>query len=428
MKKVLLLLLAGLPLGFSSAVFAADPVLDKADNAFMMICTALVLFMTLPGVALFYGGLLRGKNVLSLLTQVMVTFALICVLWVVYGYSLAFGEGNAIFGNLDTAMLKGIGVDSVTGTFSQFVHVAFQASFACITVALIVGSFAERVRFSAVLIFSVIWFTFSYVPMTHMVWGGGFLAEDGALDFAGGTVVHINAAMAGLVGAYLLGKRSGFGKEAFKPHNLPMVFTGTAILYIGWFGFNAGSAGAADGIAALAFINTVAATAGAILSWILAEWALRGKPSLLGACSGCISGLVAITPAAGTVGVGGALIIGLIGGVAGLWGVVTLKKWLRVDDTCDVFGIHGVCGIIGCIATGVFTATSLGGTGYAEGVTMGHQVGIQALSVVIALAWSGIVAFIAFKVAALCVGLRIPEEQEREGLDVNSHGENAYNH
>lgn len=324
-------------------------------------------------------------------------------------------------------MLKGIGLTNLSGTFYQLIHVAFQASFACITVALIVGAFAERIRFSAVLIFSVIWLTFSYLPMAHMVWGGGFLAQDGALDFAGGTVVHINAAVAGLVGAYMLGKRAGFGKEAFKPHNLPMVFMGTSILYIGWFGFNAGSASAANEIAALAFINTVVATAGAILSWVFAEWMLRGKPSLLGACSGCIAGLVAITPAAGTVGVGGALIIGLVGGVAGLWGVVLLKKWLRVDDTCDVFGVHGVCGIVGCILTGVFTASSFGGTGYATGVTMGHQVGVQLFSVGVCILWSAVVAFIAFKIADVIVGLRVPEEQEREGLDVNSHGENAYN-
>ncbi|MGB2538126.1 ammonium transporter AmtB [Hafnia paralvei] len=409
------------------AMAAAPAVADKADNAFMMICTALVLFMTIPGIGLFYGGLLRSKNVLSLMTQVMVTFAAICVLWVFYGYSLAFGSGNAIFGNFDEVMLKGIGLTDLTGSFYKMIHVAFQGSFACITVGLIVGSFAERIRFSAVLIFAVLWFTFSYIPMAHMVWGGGYLATDGALDFAGGTVVHINAAIAGLVGAYLLGKRAGFGKEAFKPHNLPMVFMGTAVLYIGWFGFNAGSASAANEIAALAFVNTVVATAGAILSWVLVEWMTRGKPSLLGACSGCIAGLVAVTPAAGTVGVGGALLLGLIAGVAGLWGVVMLKRWLKVDDTCDVFGVHGVCGIVGCLATGILTATSLGGTGYAEGVTMGHQFGVQALSVAICIVWSGAAALIAFKIADVCVGLRVPEDQEREGLDVNSHGENAYN-
>ncbi|WCG82155.1 ammonium transporter AmtB [Pectobacterium sp. A5351] len=427
MKKLLSSLGLGVAALLPSWAMAATPTIDKADNAFIMICTALVLFMTIPGIALFYGGLIRSKNVLSMMTQVSVTFAMVCILWVVYGYSLAFSEGNAFFGGFSTFMLKGIGIESISGTYYQFVHVAYQASFACITVALIVGAIAERIRFSAVLIFVALWLTFSYLPMTHMVWGGGYLALDGALDFAGGTVVHINAAVAGLVGAYLLGKRAGFGKEAFKPHNLPMVFIGTAILYIGWFGFNAGSAGAANGIAALAFLNTVVATAAAILAWVGGEWMVRGKPSLLGACSGCIAGLVAITPAAGTVGVGGALIIGLAGGITGLWGVTVLKRWLRVDDPCDVFGVHGVCGIVGCILTGVFTSASLGGTGYAEGVTMAHQVWVQLFSVIIALVWSGVVAFIAFKVADMIVGLRVPEDQEREGLDINSHGESAYN-
>ena len=401
--------------------------LIKADNAFMMICTALVLFMTIPGIALFYGGLIRGKNVLSMLTQVAVTFALVCVLWIVYGYSLAFSEGNAFFGSFQWAMLKNIELKAVMGSFYQYIHVAFQASFACITVGLIVGAIAERIRFSAVLIFVGVWVTLAYLPIAHMVWAGGFLAQDGALDFAGGTVVHINAAIAGLVGAYLVGKRAGFGKEAFKPHNLPMVFTGTAILYVGWFGFNAGSASAANEIAALAFLNTVVATAGAVLSWTFGEWAVRGKPSLLGACSGFIAGLVAITPACGYVGVGGALIIGLVGGLAGLWGVTSLKRMLRVDDPCDVFGVHGVCGIVGCILTGVFASSSLGGVGYAEGVTMGHQVWVQLFSVGVTIVWSAVVAFIGFKLADMIVGLRVPEEQEREGLDVNSHGENAYN-
>ncbi|WP_161546861.1 ammonium transporter AmtB [Pectobacterium parvum] len=427
MKKLLSSLGLGVAALLPTWAMAATPTIDKADNAFIMICTVLVLFMTIPGIALFYGGLIRSKNVLSMMTQVSVTFAMVCILWVVYGYSLAFSEGNAFFGGFSTFMLKGIGIESISGTFYQFVHVAYQASFACITVALIVGAIAERIRFSAVLIFVALWLTFSYLPMTHMVWGGGYLAADGALDFAGGTVVHINAAVAGLVGAYLLGKRAGFGKEAFKPHNLPMVFIGTAILYIGWFGFNAGSAGAANGIAALAFLNTVIATAAAILAWVGGEWMTRGKPSLLGACSGCIAGLVAITPAAGTVGVGGALIIGLTGGVAGLWGVTVLKRWLRVDDPCDVFGVHGVCGIVGCILTGVFTSASLGGTGYAEGVTMAHQVWVQLFSVMVCLVWSGVVAFVAFKIADMVVGLRVPEDQEREGLDVNSHGESAYN-
>ncbi|WP_168408943.1 ammonium transporter AmtB [Erwinia amylovora] len=427
MKKIANFCLAGATFLPSLAMAAAPAVADKADNAFMMICTALVLFMTIPGIALFYGGLIRAKNVLSMLTQVAMTFALVCVLWMVYGYSLAFSEGNAFFGSFNWAMLKNIAPGALMGSFYQYIHIAFQASFACITVGLIVGAVAERIRFSAVLILVVIWLTFAYLPIAHMVWAGGFLAQDGALDFAGGTVVHINAAVAGLVGAYLVGKRAGFGKEAFKPHNLPMVFTGTAILYFGWFGFNAGSASAANEIAALAFLNTVIATAGAMLSWTFGEWALRGKPSLLGVSSGAIAGLVAITPACGYVGVGGALIIGVIGGLAGLWGVTILKKWLRVDDPCDVFGVHGVCGIVGCILTGVFASSSLGGTGYAEGVTMSHQVWVQLFSVGLTIVWTAVVAFVGFKVADIVVGLRVPEEQEREGLDVNSHGENAYN-
>ncbi|EBH8767580.1 ammonium transporter AmtB [Salmonella enterica] len=423
MIKTTLASLALLP----GLTIAAPAVADKADSAFMMICTALVLFMTIPGIALFYGGLIRAKNVLSMLTQVTVTFALVCILWVVYGYSLAFGEGNHFFGNTDGAMLKNIALTAVTGTIYQYIHVAFQGSFACITVGLIVGALAERIRFSAVLILVVVWFTLSYIPIAHMVWGGGLLAAHGALDFAGGTVVHINAAIAGLVGAYLIGKRVGFGKEAFKPHNLPMVFTGTAILYIGWFGFNAGSAGSANEIAALAFVNTVVATAAAILGWIIGEWTLRGKPSLLGACSGAIAGLVGVTPACGYVGVGGALVIGVIVGLAGLWGVTMLKRLLRVDDPCDVFGVHGVCGIVGCILTGVFAASSLGGVGFVDGVTMGHQVMVQLESIAITVVWSGVVAFVGYKLADILVGLRVPEEQEREGLDVNSHGENAYN-
>lgn len=427
MKKALLAITPCLLALLPDLAMAAPANADKADNAFMMISTALVLFMSIPGIALFYGGLIRGKNVLSMLTQVTAAFALVCVLWVIYGYSLAFGSGGSFFGNVDWVMLKGIKLTALMGTIYQYIHVAFQGSFACITVGLIVGALAERIRFSAVLIFVAVWMTLSYVPIAHMVWGGGLLATHGALDFAGGTVVHINAAVAGLVGAYLVGKRAGFGKEAFKPHSLPMVFTGTAILYIGWFGFNAGSAGSANEIAALAFVNTVVATAAAILAWIFGEWTARGKPSLLGACSGAIAGLVAITPACGYIGVGGALILGLVAGLAGLWGVTALKRWLRVDDPCDVFGVHGVCGIVGCLLTAVFASTSLGGVGYAAGVTMVHQLLVQLESIGLTIVWSAVVAYVAYKLADVTVGLRVPEEQEREGLDVNSHGENAYN-
>ncbi|MGG4608147.1 ammonium transporter AmtB [Providencia sp. Me31A] len=423
MSKWLLLIVVSFPL----TVFASEGTLDKADNAFMMISTALVIFMIVPGIALFYGGLLRSKNVLSLMAQTTVILALVSVIWIIYGYSLAFSNGNAFFGGFNQVMLKGINVESLSGTISQFVHVAFQGAFACLTVALVVGALGERIKFSAILVFALIWTTFSYLPMAHMVWGGGILSQDGALDFAGGTVVHINAAVAGLVGAYLLGYRTGLGKEAIKPHNLPMVFMGTSILFIGWFGFNAGSAGSADSIAALAFVNTSAAAAGAILSWTLAEWIFRDKPSLLGACSGCLAGLVGVTPAAGTVGVGGALIIGLLSGAAGLWGVVILKRWLKVDDVCDVFGVHGVCGILGCLLTGVFTSRILGGSGYADGVTMMKQLGAQAVSILVCVVWTATVAFIAFKVAEKTTGLRVNVEQEREGLDITSHGESAYN-
>ncbi|MEQ5176023.1 ammonium transporter AmtB [Proteus genomosp. 6] len=428
MKRLLSLLLMLVLTHFSSSVFATETVIvDKADNGFMLICTALVFFMTIPGIALFYGGLLRGKNVLSLITQVMMIFSVVVILWVIFGYSLAFTAGNKIWGGWSLTFLNNVSLDSFSGSINQYVHIAFQGSFAVITVALIVGALGERVRFSALLIFTVIWFTFSYIPIAHMVWGeGGWLIDDGALDFAGGTVVHINAAIAALVGAYLLGKRRDSQHTALKPHNLPMVFTGTAVLYIGWFGFNAGSAGSANAIAALAFLNTVIATAGAVLSWTASEWITRGKPSMLGSCSGCIAGLVAITPAAGTVGVMGALFIGVMGGIIGLWGVVVLKRWLKADDVCDVFGIHGTCGIAGCLLTGVFTASFLGGVGYSDGMTLSKQVLIQLMSVVITVIWSGVVAYISFKIADKLVGLRVSEEEEHDGLDLTTHGERAY--
>ena len=414
---------------FPTCAFA-DVVIDHADNAdngFMMICTALVLFMSIPGIALFYGGLLRSKNVLSMLSQVLVTFSLISVLWIVYGYTLTFGEGNWFFGDFEHLLLVGIDITDVNGSIYELIWVAFQGSFACITCCLILGAFAERIRFSAVLIFMVLWFTFSYIPMAHMVWGGGILGDEGALDFAGGTVVHINAAVAGLMGAYLLKNRIGYNREPLKPFNLPYVYLGAAILYIGWFGFNAGSSTHADEIAGLAFINTVAATAAAVLSWSFAEWVLRGKPSCLGAASGVIAGLVGITPAAGFVGVGGAMLIGLICGFAGVWGVSSLKRILKIDDTCDVFGVHGVCGIVGCLLTGIFASKSLGGVGYADEIGMTTQVGIQLMSVITCVIWTSVIAFVAYKIADICVGLRVSEEHEREGLDINSHGESAFN-
>lgn len=412
---------------FSGLVMVVFAVVDKVDNAFMMICIALVLFMIISGIVLFYGGLIRGKNVLSMLTQVTVIFVLVCIFWVVYGYSLAFGEGNNFFGNINWLMLKNIELTAVMGSIYQYIYVAFQGSFVCIIVGLIVGALAERIRFLVVLIFVVVWLTFFYISIAYMVWGGGLLVFYGALDFAGGIVVYINVVIVGLVGAYLIGKRVGFGKEAFKSYNLSMVFIGIVIFYIGWFGFNVGLAGTANEIAVLVFVNIVVVTAAVIFGWIFGEWALRGKFLLLGACFGAIVGLVGVTLVCGYIGVGGALIIGVVVGLAGLWGVIMFKRLLRVDDFCDVFGVYGVCGIVGCIMIGIFVVSSLGGVGFVEGVTMGYQLLVQLESIVITIVWFGVVVFIGYKLADLTVGLRVSEEQEREGLDVNSYGENVYN-
>jgi Amt family ammonium transporter len=350
----------------------------------------------------------------------------------VYGYSLAFGGEGLIIANLDKAFLAGITMDSVSDTFTagvvipELIFVAFQATFAGITCAIIVGAFAERIKFSAVLIFTAIWFTFSYIPVAHMVWGaGGMLIGMGKMDFAGGTVVHLQAAVAALVGAYVIGKRIGYGKEAMAPHNLPLAFVGAALLWVGWFGFNAGSALEANSNATLAFLNTLIATAAAVLAWCLGETLLKGKASVLGAASGAVAGLVAITPACGYVGPMGAIVIGLAGGFLCLWGVNGLKKMLGADDTLDVFGLHGVGGIVGGLLTGVFAAPLLGGGGDAD-FTIAGQLYVQALSMLVAAVWSGVVAFIAFKLADMLVGLRVPEEAEREGLDISSHGEAAY--
>jgi ammonium transporter, Amt family len=457
------------PAAATEAPAVAAPVPNKGDTAWMMVATIIVIMMAIPGLALFYGGLVRSKNMLSVLMQVMVTFSMIVVLWFVYGYSLAFTEGNAFFGGLDRLMMKGVW-DNAAGTFAnaatfskgvyipEIVFAAFQASFAAITCALIVGAFAERMKFSAVLAFMAIWFTFSYAPIAHMVWfwmgpdayasadvadsmlsKAGFIWQMGALDFAGGTVVHINAAVAGLVGAYMVGKRVGYGKEAFTPHSLTLTMVGASLLWVGWFGFNAGSALEANGFAALAFINTFAATAIAVLAWCVGEALIKGKASMLGAASGAVAGLVAITPACGNVGIGGALVIGAVAGFACLWGVMGLKKLLGADDSLDVFGIHGVGGIVGALLTGVFNAPSLGGPGYvADWVTVAMvapadysiaaQVWIQAKAVAITVVWSGVVSIVAFKVVDLVIGLRVPEDEEREGLDISSHGETAYHH
>jgi ammonium transporter, Amt family len=408
------------------------PTVDKGDTTWMMISTVLVMLMV-PGLALFYGGLVRSKNMLSVLMQVLVVFSLISVLWAFYGYSLAFGSGEGlIIGDLGKAFLKGVTPDSLADTFTdgvkipEMIFIAFQCTFAGLTTALIVGSFAERMKFSAVLLFSAIWFTLSYIPIAHMVWGvGGYILDSGALDFAGGTVVHINAAVAGLVGAYMVGKRIGYGKEALTPHNLTFTMVGAALLWVGWFGFNAGSNLEATGGAGLALINTLFATSAAVLAWSVGEALFKGKASMLGAASGAVAGLVAITPACGSVGPIGAIVIGLVGGFLCLWGVTGLKKMLGADDTLDVFGVHGIGGIAGALLTGVFTAPSLGGTG-GDDFSIASQVMIQGQGIIITIVWSAIAAFIAFKIADIVFGLRVSEEAEREGLDTTSHGERAY--
>lgn len=434
-KVISMLLLAFISLTTSSLGFAAEaaPIVDKGDTAWMMVATLLVILMTVPGLALFYGGLVRSKNMLSILMQVFVVFSLISVAWVVYGYSLAFGSGEGlIIGDLGKVFLQGVNMDSLAATFTdgvmipEMIFIAFQCTFAGITCALIVGSFAERMKFGAVLLFSLLWFTFSYIPIAHMVWGtGGYLLDKGALDFAGGTVVHINAAMAGLVGAYMIGKRIGYGKEAFTPHSLTMTMVGASLLWVGWFGFNAGSNLEATGGAGLAFINTLVATAAAVVAWSLAEALSKGKASMLGAASGAVSGLVAITPACGSVGPMGAIIIGFAAGFLCLWGVTGLKRMLNVDDSLDVFGVHGVGGIVGALLTGVFTAPSLGGTG-GDDFSIASQLLIQGEGVVITILWSGIVAFICYKIVDVLIGLRVSEDEEREGLDTACHGERAY--
>lgn len=447
-----------------AASAAAAPVINKGDTAWMLVSTLLVIMMTVPGLALFYGGLVRSKNMLSVLMQVMVTFSLIVVLWAVYGYSLAFTEGNAYIGGLDRLFLKGIfdpatGVFAAGATFSKGVYIpellfaTFQATFAGITCCLIVGAFAERIKFSAVLLFCVLWFTFSYAPVAHMVWywmgpdayaskdvvdamnaKAGLIWQWGALDFAGGTVVHINAAVAGLVGAFMIGKRVGYGKEAFVPHSLPLTMVGAALLWVGWFGFNAGSALEAGNSAVLAFMNTFTATSAAVLAWCLGEALMRGKASMLGAASGAVAGLVAITPAAGNVGLMGAIVIGFVAGFACLWGVNGLKRLLGADDSLDVFGVHGVGGIVGALLTGVFNTQDLGGPGLVtDWVTatvgsnpIGTQVWIQLKAVLLTVVWSGVVSLVAYKIVDLVIGLRVTEEEEREGLDISSHGETAY--
>ncbi len=447
------------------ATAAPAPVPNKGDIAWLIVATAFVIMMSIPGLALFYGGLVRSKNMLSVLMQVFVTFSLIVVLWCLYGYSLAFTEGNQFIGGFDRLFMKGMfdpmkSEFTMAATFSkgvvipELLFMAFQATFAAITCCLIVGAFAERIKFSAMLLFMVLWFTFSYAPIAHMVWywmgpdayaskevvdamnaKAGLIWQWGALDFAGGTVVHINAAVAGLVGAYVIGKRTGYGKEAMAPHSLTLTMVGASMLWVGWFGFNAGSALEANGTAVLAFMNTFSATAAAVLAWCVGEALMRGKASMLGAASGAVAGLVAITPACGNVGLMGAIVIGFVAGFACLWGVNGLKKMLGADDSLDVFGVHGVGGIVGALLTGVFNNQALGGPGLVgDWVTVavtsnsiGAQVWIQAKAVLLTIVWSGVVSLAAYKIVDIVVGLRVSEEDEREGLDITSHGETAYN-
>ncbi|MGH8217108.1 MAG: ammonium transporter [Steroidobacteraceae bacterium] len=448
---------------------AATPTPNKGDMAWMMTSTALVLFMSVPALALFYGGLVRTKNMLSVLMQVFVGFSLITVLWCVYGYSLAFTQGNEFFGGLSRLFLNGT-FDSATGNYSmvgtfdkgtplvELVYVAFQATFAAITCCLILGSLVERIKFSSALVFLTLWFTFAYCPVAHMVWywpgpdafttgmsaaaaakvsaTGGLIWQWGALDFAGGTVVHINSGVAGLVGAILLGKRVGLGKEAMPPHSLTMTMIGASMLWFGWFGFNAGSALEANGSAALAFMNTYLATALAVLSWMFAEWIVKGKPSMLGAASGAVAGLVAITPAAGNVGIPGAFVIGIGVGLVCFWGVTGLKRitGLFADDALDVFGVHALGGIFGALTTGIFNDPALGGPGQVIDWVTGKtgypgiwtQFVIQAKAVGLVIVWTAVVAFVAFYLVKIVMGLRVSEEDEREGLDVTTHGERAY--
>ena len=440
------------------ALADGPPTPDKGDTAWMMTSTLLVILMTIPGLALFYGGMVRSKNVLSVLMQVFIVFCLATVLWVVYGYSVAFTTGNEFFGSLDKLFLKGVDSTTLAATFSkgvyipEYVYVVFQGTFAAITPCLIVGAFAERMKFGAILAFVLLWFTFAYLPVAHMVWfwdgpdaytdaataatalsHGGYLFQLGALDFAGGTVVHINAGIAGLIGALMVGKRLGYGSAAMPPHNLPLVMIGASLLWVGWFGFNVGSNLESNAFAGQVFLNTVLATAVATLAWTLVEWAVRGTPTMLGAASGAVAGLVAITPACGWVGPMGAIAIGAAAGLVCLWAVTWLKHKLKYDDSLDVFGVHCVGGILGAILTGVFADPALGGAGFYDWVTMevapydmAAQVIIQAKSVGLTLLWSGVVSVVAFKLIDLTIGLRVSEETEREGLDTAEHGERAY--
>ncbi len=421
-----IILMAGL-LGMAPSLALADE-LSSGDTAWMMTATVLVLFMTIPGLSLFYAGMVRSKNVLSVLMQCFAITALMTVLWVFYGYNLAFGDGgsmNAFWGGFGTLFLAGMGVDSMSGTIPESVFMTFQMTFAIITPALIVGAFAERMKFSALLLFMGVWLTIVYAPICHWVWGGGWLGDYGVMDFAGGTVVHINAGVAGLVAALVLGKRKGFGTAAMPPHNLTLSVIGASMLWVGWFGFNAGSALAADGTAGMAMAVTQIASAAAALAWMFAEWKVHGKPSVLGIISGAVAGLVAITPASGSVGPMGALAIGAAAGMGCYWAATSLKRAFGYDDSLDVFGVHAVGGIIGAMLTGVFSAVSLGGSGLAHD-TISAQVLAQGMGVGVTIIYTAVVSFIILKVIDVLIGLRVDEDSETEGLDVSQHDERGY--
>jgi len=450
---------AGLALA-DEVVAVVAPVAQKGDTAWMIMATILVILMSIPGLALFYGGMVRAKNMLSILMQVFVIFSLMAILWALYGYSIAFTEGNEFVGGFSKLFLLGITPDSMAATFSkgvyvpEYIYVAFQLTFACITPALIIGAFAERVKFSAILLFMVLWFTFAYLPMAHMVWywagpdaytdasagekalaTAGFLFQKGALDFAGGTVVHINAGIAGLVGCLVVGKRVGFKKESLAPHSVTMTMIGASLLWVGWFGFNVGSNLEANGLSTLVFVNTLLASAAATLAWTGAEWLVRGKPSMLGGASGSIAGLVAITPACGWAGPMGSIVLGIVVGIVCFWAVTSLKGMLGYDDSLDAFGVHGIGGIIGALGTAVVASPALGGTGVWDYVTngvaeysMSTQLISQLWAVGVCIIWSGTVSFIAFKLVDILIGLRVSEEIERGGLDISEHGETAYHY
>ncbi|MEZ5278019.1 MAG: ammonium transporter [Opitutaceae bacterium] len=404
----------------------AEPAISSGDTAWMITSAVLVLFMTLPGLALFYGGLVRAKNVLSILVQCLAIAAVMSILWVVYGYSLAATGDGAIIGGFDKLFLKGVTVDSVSGSIPESVFIFFQMTFAIITPALIVGAFAERMKFSAVLIFTSIWFTLSYLPIWHMAWGGGLFASWDVLDFAGGAVVHINAGIAGLVACILVGKRRGHGKVQLTPHSVPLTVVGASMLWVGWFGFNAGSELAADGVAGMAALVTQLATAMAALTWMFIEWARTGKPTAVGIATGAVAGLIAITPASGTAGPMGALLIGFASSSVCFYFATSVKHRFGYDDSLDVFGVHGVGGVVGAILTGLCAAPFMGGSGLPEGMTTATQLIAQAKSVVVTIVWSAVVSVVALMVAKAFVGLRVDESDEERGLDLTSHGETGY--